>query len=133
MYKIIYLSVFIIAVFFSVNSKTFSDVNSVNSDSTQYCPVGGEKIEGAGVAYQYLNQEVKFCCEGCEASFKKNPAKYLKGASLRCPVCDEDDAKKTISTVNNGVKYYFCGKGCKSKFNENPDSYLNNYKNQINE
>ena len=24
------------------------------------------------------NQEIKFCCQGCEKTFNKNPEKYLK-------------------------------------------------------
>ncbi|MDZ4712816.1 MAG: hypothetical protein SGI89_10910 [bacterium] len=125
--KIIYLSLFVIAILISLNQETVSNVSSKLSDTTEYCLVSGEKIDGEGVKYSYLNTEVKFCCESCEKSFKKNPAKYLSASGLRCSVCDEDDAKKEISEVTKGVKYYFCGKGCKAKFSEDPQAQLKKY------
>lgn len=127
MKKIIYLSVFLLAILILSGNNTFSKLNSSSSDSSGICIVNGEVIEGDGVKYIYLNNEVKFCCEGCEKSFKKNPEKYIGVAALLCPVCNEGDAKKELSFVNNGVKYYFCGKGCKSKFSSDPDEYLKNY------
>lgn len=128
MKKIICLSVFVFILSVSSNSSTFSKLNSFVSDSAEICIVSGEVIEGDGVKYIYLNKEVKFCCEGCEKSFKKNPAKFLGSAGLMCPVCNEDDANEELSAVSGGVKYYFCGKGCKSKFSKDPDEFLNNYK-----
>lgn len=128
MKKIISLSVFVFILLISSNSSTFSKLNSFVSDSAEVCIVSGEVIEGDGVKYIYLNKEVKFCCEGCEKSFKKNPAKFLGSAGLMCPVCNEDDANAELSTTSGGVKYYFCGKGCKSKFSKDPDEFLNNYK-----
>jgi len=128
MKKIICLSVFVFTLLISSNSSTFSKLNSFVSDSAEVCIVSGEVIEGGGVKYIYLNKEVKFCCEGCEKSFKKNPAKFLGSAGLMCPVCNEDDASEKLSAVSGGVKYYFCGKGCKSKFSKDPDEFLNNYK-----
>jgi len=127
--KFIYLSLIAFAILISSNQKTVSNVsfNLGLTDSTEYCLVDGGKIEGQGVKYSYLNTDVKFCCEACEKTFKKNPAKHLKGAGLRCPVCDEDDAKTNLSTVSNGVKYYFCGKGCKNKFKKDPETYLKRY------
>ena len=127
MKKIIFLSAVVFALLISSNSRTFSKLNSFVSDSTEVCIVSGEVIEGEGVKYVYLNKEVKFCCEGCEKSFKKNPAKYLGSAGLMCPVCNEDDAKADLTAVSGGVKYYFCGKGCKNKFNKDPDEFLNKY------
>ena len=126
--KFIYLSIIVLAILFSTNQKIVSNVNSNLSDSTNNCIVDGEKFEGQGVKYNYLGTDVTFCCEDCQKSFKKNPAKYLKGAGLRCPVCDEDDAKTTLSTVSNGTKYYFCAKGCKTKFKKDPEAHLKKYK-----
>ena len=128
MKKIISLSVFVFILLISSSSTTFSKLRSFVSDSAEVCIVSGEVIEGDGVKYIYLNKEVKFCCEGCEKSFKKNPAKFLGSAGLLCPVCNEDDANEELSAVSGGVKYYFCGKGCKSKFSKDPDEFLNNYK-----
>ncbi|MEO8446911.1 MAG: hypothetical protein ABI528_05415 [bacterium] len=125
--KIIYLSMFVIAILISLNQETVSSVSSKLSDTTEYCLVSGEKIDGEGVKYSYLNTEVKFCCESCEKSFKKNPSKYLSAAGLRCSVCDEDDAKKEFSEITDGVKYYFCSKGCQAKFSEDPQAQLKKY------
>lgn len=133
MKKLVCFTIFITAFFISSSNVSFSGLKSVSSDSTANCIVSGEAINGEGVKFVYLNKEVKFCCEGCEKSFKKNPAKYLGSAELWCPVCNEGDAKKDISFVNNGVKYYFCGTGCKNKFEKNPDEYLSNFKIPTNE
>ena len=106
------------------NSKANTIIN--NSDSAKICIVSGETIEGDGVKYKYLDREITFCCEGCVKKFRNGPATYLK-EGIKCPVCDEDDAKKELSTEHNGVKYYFCGNGCKKKFESDPVSYLNKY------
>lgn len=45
------------------------------------CVVSGEKLGGdmgAPVVIQYQGREVRFCCQGCVAEFKKHPEKYLK-------------------------------------------------------
>ncbi|MCI0448827.1 MAG: hypothetical protein L0Y79_03455 [Chlorobi bacterium] len=95
------------------------------SDTTQLCIVSGEPIETGGVKYKYLNKEIIFCCEGCIKAFKKEPAKYL--TVLRCPICDDDDGKRDISAVNDGVKYYFCSSSCRGKFENDANKYLENY------
>ncbi len=127
MKKLVFLSLSIFAILAFTNNKSFSTTNAINSDSTEYCIVSADKIEGSGIKYKYLNKEVKFCCEECGQAFKKNPAKYLESDGIPCPVCNEDDAKKDLSFMNKGVKYYFCGKGCKTKFSKDPGAYLKNY------
>ena len=44
------------------------------------CMISGEKLGGMGDAYvyEYQGREIKFCCQGCVADFKKEPAKYIK-------------------------------------------------------
>ena len=44
------------------------------------CPVSGEKLDAMAKPFVivYADQEVKFCCKGCLADFKKEPAKYVK-------------------------------------------------------
>lgn len=127
MKKIIYLTLTIFVVLAFTNNKTFSKIGKSNSDSIEYCIACADKIEGGGIKYKYLNKEVKFCSDGCKKAFSKNPAKYLAVGELRCPVCDEDDAKKDLSSMNKGVKYYFCGKGCKTKFSKDPGTHLKKY------
>lgn len=126
--KFICLFLFAFAMLFSTNQISVSNITSNIADSTENCLVCSDKIEGQGVKYKYLNKEVTFCHDGCEKSFKKNPAKFLKSAGLRCPVCDEDDAKKELSSVSGGTKYYFCSKGCKTKFGKDPEAELKKYK-----
>ena len=132
MKKFILLTLFTCAILISTNNNTFSKLNSsddpTDTVAKEVCIVSGETIEGGGVKYVYLNKEILLCCEGCEKSFKKNPAKFLGSAGLMCPVCNEDDANAELSTTSGGVKYYFCGKGCKSKFIKDPDEFLNKYK-----
>ncbi len=119
---------FAILIFLSFSNQNTHSSVSVLSDSAKVCIVSGETIEGDGVSYKYLNQQVILCCKGCESSFKKNPEKFIGAAALWCPVCDEGDAKKDLTFINDSVKYYFCGKGCKEKFSNDPDKYLSNYK-----
>jgi len=121
------LTVILISIF-ALTHNSFSVSAGNNSDSSDVCIVSGEKLGADAVSYKYLNQNVKFCCQDCEQAFKKDPEKYLQSAALWCPVCDEGDAKKSISTVNEGVKYYFCSKGCKKNFQSDANKYLNNYK-----
>jgi hypothetical protein len=52
------------------------------------CVVSGEKLGSMGDPYVYVykdpkvpndpGREVKLCCDGCLADFKKDPAKYFK-------------------------------------------------------
>ncbi len=108
------------------DDSTKSETESVSEsavESALICPVSKETISGEGVKYVYLGQEVIFCCEGCEKSFKKNPAKYLSGG-LKDVVCGMTDGNKDISAVHDGVKYYFCNESCKTKFEKDPSGYL---------
>ena len=131
------LAIIITVCLLNISNTTFSKGNSVLSDSNhieqadpsvtaEYCPVSGEKIEGSGVVFRYLDAKVKFCCEGCEKSFKKNPAKYLKEGVID-PVCGMTETNSEITTVNDGVKYYFCSESCKKKFEKDPSKVLEKY------
>jgi YHS domain-containing protein len=95
-------------------------------DTAQYCPVSGEKIdgaEGAPVKYTYLGKEYTFCCGSCVEKFKAEPIKYIK-EEVKCPVMG-NAIDKNVSTVVDGVKYYFCCEKCISKFEKDPSKYLN--------
>lgn len=129
---ILYLALFIFGASFITISNAGSNLMHSNNiqpaDSIQTCIVTGEEfIQGSGVNIQYLNREFSVCCEGCVKKFKKEPASYIKDG-LRCPVCDDDDGKKDLSHVHDGVKYYFCASGCKTKFENEPQKYLDNYR-----
>lgn len=43
------------------------------------CLVSGKKLGSMGDPYVITHggQQIKFCCDGCEPAFKKDPAKYL--------------------------------------------------------
>jgi len=117
-----------VIVFISVLTKAeYSDNrnSSVLSDSTLKCPVTGDDISGEHVMFRYIDNDVKFCNDGCIMAFKKEPAKYTK--HVKCMPCNDDDGNHEINTTYNGVKYYFCGKGCKGKFEAEPEAYLEKF------
>jgi YHS domain-containing protein len=96
------------------------------SDSA-ICIVSGEVIEeGKGTKLSYLGKEYIFCCEGCVGEFKAASIKYTDGKAI-CPICNEDDAKETITTSHDGITYYFCNNKCKEKFSNNPEKVLEKY------
>ena len=114
----------------SADDSTKTDaVSETAVESVLICPVSKEEIKGEGVKFVYLGEEVVFCCEGCEKSFKKNPAKYLSGG-LKDVVCNMTDGSKDISAVHEGVKYYFCNETCREKFEKDPGNYLKAYSGQ---
>jgi len=47
------------------------------------CLVSGEELGSMGepTSIVHEGQEIKFCCEGCEGKFRKDPAKFLKKLS----------------------------------------------------
>lgn len=123
--KFIYVTLALIALVIITNKTTYSVTGNASGDSV--CFVSHEKIEGEGITYNYLGKEVTFCCEGCEKSFKKNPAKFIEAGGLTCPICGHDDASKEMSTVYNDTKYYFCAESCKEAFEKNPEEHLSKY------
>ena len=42
-----------------------------------------------------------------------------------CPVCNKENAKKSINGVVDGVIYYFCCKQCRINFMAEPRKYVN--------
>lgn len=42
-----------------------------------------------------------------------------------CPVCNKENAKKSINGVLDGVIYYFCCEQCKTNFMAEPRRYIN--------
>ena len=53
------------------------------------CPVRGEEVNQDVATVEYNGKEYGFCCKGCDAKFKKDPAKYSKNLS--------EDGKKFIA------------------------------------
>jgi len=98
------------------------------NDSGKVCPVSGEKIEGAGVTYVYMNKTYTFCCEECIVKFKEEPMNYVKQEEFLCPVMGEP-AEKDLFLMYNGAKYYFCCKPCMKKFDKEPEKYSKGFGN----
>ena len=57
------------------------------------CPVLGGKINKQ-VYTDYKGQRIYFCCQGCDAQFKKNPEKYLKKMKEQGVTPEKTPAKK---------------------------------------
>ncbi|HUT33476.1 MAG TPA: hypothetical protein VNE39_08365 [Planctomycetota bacterium] len=96
------------------------------------CPVMGGKINGTFFA-DHEGKRVYFCCEGCIAQFKKDPAKYIKklegeGVTLaklqtNCPVMGGKIDPKLFAD-HAGKRVYFCCPGCKAPFLKDPEKYI---------
>ncbi len=122
---IIFSSLFILGIIALPQENTLAEFRQ-SSDTVMNCPVDAEQISGGGISYRYIDKDMRFCSEGCEMAFKKDPAKYMT-EGLKCMPCGEDDANREISHVHNGVKYYFCGKGCKGKFESDAQKYIDKF------
>jgi YHS domain-containing protein len=106
------------------------------------CVVSGDKLGGDmgdPVKYDYQGREIRFCCEGCIAKFKADPAKYLKildAAVIKqqapsypltlCVVTGQklDKMGQPINYVYKNRLVRFCCKGCIKKFEKTPEKYL---------
>ncbi|NOX59970.1 MAG: hypothetical protein GXP29_14085, partial [Planctomycetes bacterium] len=78
---------------------------------------------------------VYFCCEGCIAKFKKDPAKYATKVAMQrkalahrakvqvaCPVSAKPVDSK-IFVESGGKKVFLCCKGCVGKYKKDPAKY----------
>jgi YHS domain-containing protein len=57
------------------------------------CPVLGGKVNKEVYA-DYKGQRVYFCCQGCDAEFKKDPEKYLQKMKEQGVTPEKTPAKK---------------------------------------
>lgn len=84
------ITVIIASLTFVSCKQTSPETNSSPDASTQSgatvkpypletCLVSGKKLGSMGEPYviTHEGQEIKFCCDACEPSFKKAPTKYL--------------------------------------------------------
>ena len=64
-------------------SKSGSEAGEQATPAVPYpldvCVVSGEKLGSMGEPYviSYEGRQIKFCCDGCEKDFRKEPAKFL--------------------------------------------------------
>lgn len=61
------------------NEPSASSESGAKPYPLETCLVSGKKLGSMGDPYVIVHegQEIKFCCDGCEPSFKKDPAKFL--------------------------------------------------------
>ena len=108
-----------------------------------YCIVSGEKLDGEmgkPVDYDYHGRLIRFCCNGCVATFEKNPAIYiakLDSAIITkekptypletCVVSGEKlggDMGAPVDYIYNNRLVRFCCNSCVETFKKDPDPYL---------
>lgn len=103
------------------------------------CVVSGDSLSAMGKPYDYVygNRLIRFCCEGCVDTFKKDPAKYIakldtavtekqKPAypSTTCPVSGRALGEHPVDLVIGNRLIELCGKGCVAEVKKNPAKYL---------
>jgi YHS domain-containing protein len=114
-------------------------------DAPLVCPVMGAKIvakDKAHSSHVYKGVRYYFCCGGCPASFKKDPAKYVKAfpdavkkakghasaahsakkliALGSCPMSGETVKHASVKTTVGEYEVPFCCESCKSHFEHLP-------------
>ncbi|HVL39405.1 MAG TPA: YHS domain-containing protein [Fimbriimonadaceae bacterium] len=99
------------------------------------CPVMGSPANDKSGAVDYAGVRYTFCCAGCDQTFAKEPAKYLKsekvkaktlGVSLFDPVNGRRVDAKTAkggSADFNGVRYHFISQENRVAFEGEPKKY----------
>ena len=102
--------------------------------------------DSASASETYAGQTYYFCCKGCAAKFRAEPAKYLAPKLVQVtapslvqigqPAAKEVTSKDPVCGMNvkpesaagketyQGQTYYFCSQGCAAKFHADPDKYL---------
>ena len=108
------------------------------------CIVSGEKLGSMGdaIAVNHEGRDVKLCCKGCIAKFKKNADEFLAKADKQiieqqlktypldtCVVMDtealgSEDMGDPVNLVYKNRLVRFCCKGCIRKFKKDPAAYL---------
>lgn len=91
------------------------------------CPVAGDAIAKTGPAIDYNGVRYRFCCPGCDVTFKKEPAKYLKTDAAKGKVVGEamfdpvagirlfgEDAKASVDY--SGTRYHFLSEANRDAF-----------------
>ncbi|MBX3111356.1 MAG: hypothetical protein KF857_05040 [Fimbriimonadaceae bacterium] len=105
----------------------------VVDDKPMTCPVmSGNPAKAGGPAVEWQGIKFTMCCGGCDASFSKDPAKYLKtaaekgtvvGASLFDPVTGMRVNEPKITSDYKGVRYAFANDTDKAEFAKDPAKY----------
>ncbi len=91
------------------------------------CPIMGGSIAADSTVVEYAGAQFKFCCPGCDAVFKKDPAKAIAeavkkketvGVFLFDPVSRNrlDIAKAKATLDHNGIRFPFESTANRDKF-----------------
>lgn len=76
------ITVLTLSIFATAATMALADeVKKLKAYPLKTCIVSGEKLGDGGMTPFTItngNQIVKFCCKGCVADFKKDPAKFMK-------------------------------------------------------
>lgn len=101
------------------------------------CVISGKPLGETAENYVYKNRLVRFCCEGCKATFHEDPAKSiakLNDAVIAqqkaaypletCPVSGEKLGDGAVDHVVGVTLIRFCCGQCVSKFNEDPHAVI---------
>jgi YHS domain-containing protein len=91
------------------------------------CPVMKGPVKNTAKAPRLMvnNSPVYFCCAGCPAAFKKEPAKYLKRA-VKDPVTGKPFrvTAKTPRMEYQGALFLFSSAASHDTFHKNPAKYI---------
>ena len=98
----------------------------------EICVVSGKALSGSAVTVTHDGQELRLCCEKCQAKFEKDPAKYLQQLALMtypletCVVSGEKlgSMGKPVMHTHEGNVVMFCCKRCTKSFSKDPEKYL---------
>lgn len=105
------------------------------------CPVSGQKLGEMGkpVLYNHDGREIRFCCAGCVAQFKKDPQKFiskLDEAMIKdqlpfypletCLVTKQKltSMGKPVDVIYKNRLVRFCCNNCVAQFEKDPDEYI---------
>ncbi|MGB5139177.1 MAG: hypothetical protein WBP29_11655 [Candidatus Zixiibacteriota bacterium] len=66
------------------------------------CPVSGEALEDNAIFSDFEGRRVYFCCNKCQASFAKDPQKYLKKLDEMAPAPKQEKQEKEEKTGHEG-------------------------------
>ena len=102
-------------------------------DKPTTCPVmAGNPAKAGGPAVEWAGVKFTMCCGGCDASFSKEPAKFVKaaaekgnvvGQSLFDPVSGTRVNDPKITSDYKAVRYVFADEADKAKFTKDPAKY----------
>lgn len=97
------------------------------------CPVMGNKVSEGQVMVDYNGVRVSFCCAGCDASFEKDPAKYLantKGKTVGTFLFDPVARTRIVPNKAEGgwsdykgIRFFFTTAANKAAFDKDPGTY----------